>query len=1079
MYTTETSSEFVKVSKTNLCPLCGKPDWCKTSPDNKVVMCPRTDTAPTGWKRIKTTVDGQGIYKLETEDNFEAQVSGRRPTKKVSKAKALPVPPVQIGIKLAKIKNTTAPERKPISGALWNVVRRKVLEFTPTAKQEDAYEITYSYGDDKTVYRAEWTDTTSPKGYRKTFLQSHVDDGLLIWKKGKQIWNAYRIDEVLRILENVPASQPVVPLMLEGESNVEIARSHGILSTTLQGSNWSDAQVKAMVKEFQNLNCPALLYIYDNDETGLKKANHIKDVCDREQFPCVLINPKVIFPEIPEKGDIKEILAAMSSEEFIRRIEDELHLRAKQDKEHQENLAAGNDEPDKPPLPQIIGGWFAEELREQLLYSEQHQSWMAYGLNLKGVWTAVGDTYVLNAIEIMCRKRSIYPNNNYVSNILGTLKRILFCLEWKERPSNELLPFNDGVLQIETKIFREHVPGDRLTWSLERPYRGSAVRTDDWGAISQWLDEATEGNAWKKKILLAFAAAALRGMSSVQKFLMLTGPGGTGKGVFSHLLTMVLGERNTWIGNLEDLNKPDRIAELQTKRLALFDDQERYMGNLSNFRSLTGGGKISGRQLYKSAINFTFNGLALVTANQPCFPATGISWLKRRIIQQEFRHHPAKRNIHLQRQLEPELSAFTRHLLSIPVTDIERVLGEETTGLNHTFWEDRIQADPLASWINDNLIHEAGAEVAIGSDKDEWKDGNYDAARSTAFGSYNYICRSGNSIPLSKNKFSANLIELCQSVLGWRDVAKIRKGDARYIAGVRLRTPQDSAILPLDQTLNDDDRCQDDNLDVNLNSIPSMACADVDNLLQTISEKNTKSEELTQKMEFESTSPSDFPVIEKLEADIANVSTSHTQQDIQPSQGLHSGLHPGQHSEFNEDELDLLQMIRLALAEPDPESAWQAAADILPALKEVCGKGSANREKIWAALTEEERIEFTSLAKNSERPTISERSPKPSALGENAPEPEAEQLAPEPAPAGELAEPEPAQIAPEDAKKIRDIALIWWRQYYPEHLQNLLTQMYGWKAPGTRYDAATITAWLEGEDALVRERIGELMQQRR
>jgi putative DNA primase/helicase len=64
---------------------------------------------------------------------------------------------------------------------------------------------------------------------------------------------------------------------------------------------------------------------------------------------------------------------------------------------------------------------------------------------------------------------------------------------------------------------------------------------------------------------------------------MLTGPGGTGKGVFSQLLTMVLGERNTWIGNLEDLSKADRIAELQTKRLALFDDQERYMGNLVKF----------------------------------------------------------------------------------------------------------------------------------------------------------------------------------------------------------------------------------------------------------------------------------------------------------------------------------------------------------------------------------------------------------------------------------------------------------------------------------------------------------------
>jgi len=184
---------------------------------------------------------------------------------------------------------------------------------------------------------------------------------------------------------------------------------------------------------------------------------------------------------------------------------------------------------------------------------------------------------------------------------------------------------------------------------------------------------------------------------------------------------------------------------------------------------------------------------------------------------------------------------------------------------------------------------------------------------------------------------------------------------------------------------------------------------------------------------------------------------------------------------LNEDELDLLQMIRLALAEPDSESARQAAADILPALKKVCDKGAANREKIWAALTEEERSEFTSLAKNSERPTISERSPKPSALGDNPSEPEPEQLAPEPVPVPEPTELEATQIAPEpetiahaDAEKLREIATVWWDKYFPEQLQTLITQMFGWGAPGTKYSREAIERWLESEDAVVRSRLDEL-----
>src|SRR4028118_2324271 len=107
----ESSSEFIKVSETNPCPLCGKSGWCKVSPDSSVVMCGRTGTAPTGWKRIKETTDGQGIYKLETENNFQQQVSGRRPVKRTSKPKPALVPPVPLGIKLARAENGTDPER--------------------------------------------------------------------------------------------------------------------------------------------------------------------------------------------------------------------------------------------------------------------------------------------------------------------------------------------------------------------------------------------------------------------------------------------------------------------------------------------------------------------------------------------------------------------------------------------------------------------------------------------------------------------------------------------------------------------------------------------------------------------------------------------------------------------------------------------------------------------------------------------------------------------------------------------------------------------------------------------------------
>jgi predicted P-loop ATPase len=70
------------------------------------------------------------------------------------------------------------------------------------------------------------------------------------------------------------------------------------------------------------------------------------------------------------------------------------------------------------------------------------------------------------------------------------------------------------------------------------------------------------------------------------------------------------------------------------------------------------------------------------------------------------------------------------------------------------------------------------------------------------------------------------------------------------------------------------------------------------------------------------------------------------------------------------------------------------------------------------------------------------------------------------------------KITDEYAQKLRDIALVWWPEYYPEQMQALLTQMYAWQAPGTKYDVAILVEWLEGEDDLIRDRITQLIHRR-
>jgi putative DNA primase/helicase len=657
------------------------------------------------------------------------------------------------------------------------------------------------------------------------------------------------------------------------------------------------------------------------------------------------------------------------------------------------------------------------------------------------------------------------PNDNFIKNVLGWLQRTLFEFKWLERPSNELLPFQDGVLEVENNKWHEHSPGFRMTWVLPHKYKGSAVNAG-WSKIENWLNQATKGDKHMKDILLAFCAATLRGKAELQKCLLGTGYGGTGKGTLTQLITMVVGEENVWVGKLEDLTKQDKVAELQTKRLAIFDDQEKYTGNLSNFRSMTGGALISGRNLYERSVTFRFPGLVLITANQPCFPASALSWLKRRIIQQEFAYTPTKRNRNLVREFEPEISAFTKYLLSIPVSEIEQILDPEDQSINSTFWEDRVRADPMAAWLNELVIHDADAKTAVGADKNEWKDKTYIPTSSTLFGSYSHYCTGGGYSAKGKNNFSADLVELCREVLGWKDVSKERAAAGAVIKGLRLRTDTDKGIVTVEETLeqkNVDLSLHSADLSVDLEPLPHKDCVDHVDLTSELAEKNENTSANSNLIVDAGTDSTSSDQVNTT-ADAVEVSppptvytvyTSHTEQGIQPSQGLHSGLHSGQHFELNEDERDLVEMIRVATAELDTEIARRAAADILPILKDVCARGAANREKVWAALTESERTTFSAL------------SAPPLALTDNPQEPESLQPAPE-----------PEIIAPADAEKLREIATVWWPEYYPQQLQTLITQMFGWGAPGTRYGVATITAWLASEDAVVRERIGELIRRR-
>jgi putative DNA primase/helicase len=317
--TSSTRGNLTNSSKSNPCPVCGrtKDGDCRISGDGKMVLCHQNfDNAKTQqpelWHFDKSSSDGRcGIY-IFKEESESIQSIAKKPRAK--KKEVLPVP-IPIDAKLLRL---PAPEQSPQPEPL--------AKDAPKRIRRDAVQITYEYSPTQGVVRYQWQDETNPKGRDKTFSQFHIDpDGKKVWTKGDAPWPAYRIDEVVEILKTVPDSEPVVIPMLEGENNVEIARSIRLAALTLQGSNWGDREIQKMLEALQATGKNvSIAIIQDNDDTGIKKGKAVWLVARHLQFPCLIIDPAAIDVDIPEKGDIREFLEIMEADEFLIRVEAEI-----------------------------------------------------------------------------------------------------------------------------------------------------------------------------------------------------------------------------------------------------------------------------------------------------------------------------------------------------------------------------------------------------------------------------------------------------------------------------------------------------------------------------------------------------------------------------------------------------------------------------------------------------------------------------------------------------------------------------------------------------------------------------------
>jgi putative DNA primase/helicase len=408
-----------------------------------------------------------------------------------------------------------------------------------------------------------------------------------------------------------------------------------------------------------------------------------------------------------------------------------------------------------------------------------------------GMWVNCSDEYVFGIVQEYLEESISTFSPSYVRNVIEFARKDFLHEGWTEMSSLMYLPFDNGVLEMATKKLLSHSPDYGFTWQLPRSY--SAIEAS-WENIDGFLDSLCVGNKQLRELAIAFCAAVLTGRSDLHKFLYLFGSGRNGKGVFSNLLSMLIGKENTHSTTMTDLNT-NRFepANLRGKRLVLMSDEDKYAGGIGILKSASGGDPLRNEEKGKKAGTFYFRGMIVISANSPTFVgATGFALFARKIDFPCLARIAENDRRDLTPELELDLTAFTTYLLSLDsdwVTATIRGAGS-VKAVKDLNWQMTIREDSIAAFYDEKLIIDPNGSIGCGN----------------LYKSYQSYCEESGLKSKSVNNFTPSLLELCNDSLGHSIAHKHTKA-GKVIKGLRLRhdwehlSDEENITSPTDENL--------------------------------------------------------------------------------------------------------------------------------------------------------------------------------------------------------------------------------------------------------------------------------------
>ncbi|NDC49626.1 MAG: hypothetical protein EBZ61_11220, partial [Micrococcales bacterium] len=279
--------------------------------------------------------------------------------------------------------------------------------------------------------------------------------------------------------------------------------------------------------------------------------------------------------------------------------------------------------------------------------------------------------------------------------------------------------------------------------------------------------------AWLRAVLLSH--------SEIQKFVEIVGPGKSGKSTYANLAHALVGDENAMISSLEHLEKNRfETANLYKKKLLLFNDVERYGGSVSVLKAVTGRDLIRKERKFQSGSQkpFKFNGLVIITANEPIQTTDPTSGLARRRLtipfDRPFTGNSAEQRILIDMDDNGRpfgdfanlLPGLVNWVLDMSEAEMREYLMETTKKVaffakHHS--EQILKSNQIMDWMEHCVVFDPGVSTAIGLAKQAPSGSTnvYVSWNEWLYASYCEFSRASNSNILGRSRFETLLMDVC------------------------------------------------------------------------------------------------------------------------------------------------------------------------------------------------------------------------------------------------------------------------------------------------------------------------------